>query len=173
MPPRYHNSHPGNVIDETPVPMPDAYGSRYDTRYTEITQLHDNTLNTPNESVANVVDTFDEIIPNNVVSIIKPEYDIFQYTAVVSNDSTIALPFKAKSIRVDNLTNQWIFIPSLRLFVPPDWYGAIFTVNGLQQITIIFQAPSGLVNPAPTANTIVSIVAHFERLPDVAGVSRL
>lgn len=91
----------------------------------------------------------------------------------VSIPSSTALPFKAASIRVDNLTNQWIFIPSLRIYIPPDFFGTILSANAMSQLTVVFEAPPGLVNPAPTAGTIVNVIAHKEPLIDVPGTRRL
>lgn len=173
MPPKYHGSNILRVFDGPPTTLPAAYGSEYDAQYERITQLHDNTVDTSVVSDELIDETIDSVIPVGLVSELKPSYDIFQYTAPVSVDSSVALPFKAKSIRIDNLTNQWVFIRSLRLWVPPDWYGAVFSCNGIQQVSITFMPPPGLTDAVVTPNTVVSIVAHFDRVPDVAGIRRL
>lgn len=168
MPPKYLNPN----VNSEGIPNA-AYGSLDDLRVSDIPTIH-RLPDAPTEGNTGIIgDTIDDILPSELFSQDKPKYDIFNYQSVVSVESVVSLPFKAKSIRIDNLTNQWIFITPLRLFVPPDWYGAIFSANGAQQITITYMPPPGLVNPAPTANTIVNIVASFERVPDVAGVRRL
>lgn len=162
--------------------FPPAYGSAQDPRYTDVTQLDylttdrlDDEENALLDDVTecDVDDTFNDIRPASEMPQWAPIKQIFQFTTIVNNDGQQAIPFKAQTIRVDNHTNLWVFIPQIRIWIPNNWYGAVFSTTGLSAIQIVFQAPPGFVNPAPTsAAMVVNCVAHSERLPDNPGTKQ-
>lgn len=162
--------------------FPDAYGSRQDTRYTDVTQLNPDFAIAADDELKELEQFVTEEQVNLAEADARPQSEmprwlpikqIFQFNAITNILTQQNIPFKAQSLRVDNFTNQWVFVPQLRLFIPPDWFGAILSTTGISAFTIDFQAPPGLTQAAPTAGAIVNCVAHSERLIDVAGVKRL
>lgn len=158
------------------------YGSEYDTRYTEITQLDaQNTIDADNAldlleidvSALDVIDAAENARPESETPEWSPKKQTFQFTADVGVMLSRSIPFKAQSLRIDNLTNQWLFIQPLRIYIPPDWFCAIISTVGLSAVVVDWQAPPGLTQAAPTAATIATFIAHSERLTDVAGIKRL
>lgn len=168
--------------------FPPAYGSAQDPRYTDVTQLDYLTTERVDDEEDALLDDVTEgdvdaelagIRPADQMPGPAPYKQIFQfvYQLLLSGapqDGNFAIPFKAQSLRVDNHTPSWIFISQLRIYVPPDWYGAIYSCTGMSQFTFIYQAPPGIVNTIPiNIFQIVNCVAHSERLIDVAGNKRV
>lgn len=169
--------------------FPPAYGSRQDTRYTDVTQLDAETterIDAEEEALladvseCDVLDAFAGIRPASQMPGPAPYKQIFTIihlpftTGVRVDDRQYQIPFGAQSIRVDNYTPGWFFIPELKVFIIPDWYGAIFSTTGMKSVTLLYQAPGGIANVALTnINTSVFITAHSERLIDVAGTKRV
>lgn len=154
--------------------LPNPYGSAQDPRYTDITQLHSfpSVDAITDETVDEVDNAYDNARPSTETPRFAPDKQIFFLQTAINVDASVDIPFGAQSLRVDNYTNLWFFIPQLRRWIPPDWYGAVYSVTGLKSVSIIWQAPPGLVQPAPTANTVATVIAHLERLVEVAGTKR-
>lgn len=170
-----YRSFPLNTDHIAPRGLPNPYGSTQDARYTDITQLH--SFPAVDAITDETIDDIDAAIENARPASETPRFapvkQLFYIQSSVAVDVNTDVPFKAQSIRVDNYTNNWLFIVQLRRWIPPDWFGAVLTATGLSSIGILWQAPPGLVQPAPTAGTIATVIAYEERLPEVAGTKRV
>jgi hypothetical protein len=59
------------------------------------------------------------------------------------------LGFPANSLLIDNWTNQWLYEPNLRRFIPPYSGGWVFSSpKGFQKLRILAKAPSASYAPA-------------------------
>lgn len=83
------------------------------------------------------------------------------------------LNFTAHSVQVDNYSNQWIFFPSARRFIPPATVGWILLVMpGAEVAQWIQQAPGAHAQGAVGAATdYVVTVWHEAYLPPMVGVA--
>lgn len=158
-----------------PRGLPAPYGSKDDTRASDITQLHlfPEMAQVSDATALMVADEYLDVRPLSETPRLTPDKQIFYTQTTVAVDLNTDIPFKAQTLRIDNYTNNWVFVPQLRRFVPPDWYGAVFNATGIASVTLLWQAPPGLVQPAPTAGTIITVIAHQERCPEVAGTKRI
>jgi hypothetical protein len=161
------------LVDNTiaPTGLPNPYGSAQDTRTEDITQLHSlpAQIEADSDTANDIQHEYLEIRPKAETPRFTPEKQIVQFSTTVAVDANIDLSFKAQAIRIDNLTSQWIFLLQFRRWLPPFWYGAVFQGTGISSVTIIFQSPPGITQPAAIANGIVIGIAHSERLTEVDG----
>jgi hypothetical protein len=123
------------------------------------------------DTASNVADEYLEIRPPSETPRFEPKKQIFSFNTTVAIDASIDLPFKAQSIRFDNFTSQWVFIPQLRRWIPPLWYGTVLNVTGLASVYLLFQSPPGIAQPAPVAGGFFLGIAHLEYIPEVDGES--
>lgn len=167
--PGYHSNNIYNIFNDEVSSLPDTIGSVDDTRAGEVSQLHDNDTSVEIVDIETVNHTISDIFSKKQFYSDTPEKQIFQYEVIIDQRSEMNFPFPAQSLRIDNYTNQWLFLPSLRLYIPHSYFSVILSTNGMRQLTIIFQAPPGITEDAPLPNTIVVITAHMERLIDNSG----
>lgn len=81
------------------------------------------------------------------------------------------LAFTANTLLVDNWTNQWLFEPNLRRYIPPYSGGwVISSPKGFQKIKMLVRAPVTFTPAAALANEFVWIGYHEAYLPPLTGI---
>lgn len=82
------------------------------------------------------------------------------------------LGFIANSFCVDNWTNQWLYEPNLKRFIPPYSGGWIFPIpNGYQKGRVELRSPAAFTLPAALVNEFAWLGWHEATLPPATGVS--
>jgi hypothetical protein len=83
------------------------------------------------------------------------------------------LNFTAHSVQVDNYSNQWIFFPSGRRFIPPGSVGWIVLIlPGAELAQWVQQAPGAhAAGTVGAATDVVLTVWHEAMLPPAVGVN--
>lgn len=78
--------------------------------------------------------------------------------------------FAALTCRIDNMTNQWLELPTLALFIPPGNVARIVRLNGASSFAMIFRQPPGIAAAAVVgAGQIARLVLSNEDLPENPG----
>lgn len=165
-------SMPLNQGEINPEGLPAPYGSLQDRRAEDITTLHTLPV-VPSVTVTerDILDEYLDVRPSSETPRFEPHKQVFTYTVNVTVDSSVDIPFKAQSFRIDNLCNQWLFLTQFRRYIPPYWFGAVFSGTGLSSLSCIWQAPGGMTQPVVKAGEQAIISAHLERLVPIDGES--
>lgn len=82
-----------------------------------------------------------------------------------------SLGFPVNSIMVDNLTNQWLFFPTVDRWIPPYWIGAILRSHGAQLAQVEFRAPGGFSQAVPRGGEVATVSFVRSRFDPVDGES--
>lgn len=165
------NGQYGSTLNEGVIGaegLPAPYGSAQDTRVGNVTQLHELPTPAASETEVEYTGEYLDVRPLSETPRFAPDKQRYHMLIPVNVDASIDIPFKAQSLRVDNWSIEYLFIPQLNLWVPPLWHGAVYSTTGLSSVTFIWQSPPGLVQPAGV-NTVATAIAYLERLPGVAG----
>lgn len=83
----------------------------------------------------------------------------------------ITLPFRAASVSVDNLTNQYVFVAgSVQRWVRPGLTGVVLPMFGSNKAQARFETPPGQTAPAQIAGQVARLVFSEIPLPSDAGL---
>lgn len=108
----------------------------------------------PDDAHARLFVPMDRRVPSSVpprLPKIEPPADlIFSHNELVSaGDLHSSLAFPCHAVIVDNYTNQWLWFPSARRFVPPYFFGVVLPLfQGTELAEYLFQAPATFTQPA-------------------------
>jgi hypothetical protein len=81
------------------------------------------------------------------------------------------LGFNAMSVRVDNYSSHWVYLPSAGMYIPPFIYGTVLWLNPGSNVAFwIVGAPIGHTDSASLESLVVSIWYESEQVP-VTGFS--
>jgi hypothetical protein len=80
-----------------------------------------------------------------------------------------SLGFHAYSLRIDNLTNQWLLEETSLAWIPPYSLGVCLRLYGTGVAIVLNQAPSGQAQPAPLAGEATVGVFSDQLRTEVAG----
>lgn len=78
--------------------------------------------------------------------------------------------WSAKSVIVDNHSNQHVLIPDVNVFCPPFTAGKVIPLPDVQQARASFSAPAGAPDPASVAGQTCTLTFYAEALSPQAGV---
>jgi len=96
------------------------------------------------------------------------------YPIVIQSGHSLAgdsLGFHAYSLRIDNLTNQWLLEETSLAWIPPYSLGVCLRLYGTGVAIILNQAPAGQPQPAPLAGE-ASVGVYSDQLrTEVAGTA--
>ena len=79
------------------------------------------------------------------------------------------LAFPAKSLIVDNHSNQYLYVPNSLRYVAPNALGVVLGYSESSRLTILVQAPPGVTQQAPIPAQTATITAVESELPPSYG----
>ncbi|MBI3936914.1 MAG: hypothetical protein HY323_08050 [Betaproteobacteria bacterium] len=77
--------------------------------------------------------------------------------------------FAIQTIRVDNLSRQWMYFPDVQVWVPPLWVGRVFRYNGSHRRKAYFETPAGMTAYSLSTSEVAVLTYYEEMLEEVDG----